>query len=198
MAQRWMMIGAATLVASALAVQAQQPPPAEGGRMLIVGENPGIDHKVQPNMGMGSPSVSNANFWRVTWSPVGPGTACFITVNEPTPAAQKFVITDNPKLAEYIASREVLGRLIPTFNEPAFKVIKGKITQKLDGNEGRTETCKGGKYTVQLQWSGGISEPQYTDFGFARQFGVIMTLAVAQAKHYEITINGNAHDCGFG
>ena len=139
---------------------------------------------------MGSPTVTTANFWRVSWSPVGPGTACFIIVNEPKEAAQKFVITDNPKLAEYISSKEVLARLIPAWNDPPFMVIEGTVTQKTDGTTSRTETCRGGSYTVELKWTGGLSEPRWIDFPFARKFGVIMTLSAVNSKQQEIVING--------
>lgn len=184
------------------ALPAQQPPTGRGGmqggagvgtdnsKILIVAENPAIDHKTAPNMGMGSASVTSANFWRVYWSPVGPGTACFITVNEPTPNAQKFVITDNPKLVEYISSKEIIARLLPNWNEPAWKVIPGTVTQATKGNESRTETCKGGDYTVELKWFGGITEPRWIDFGFARQFGITMTISMAGARQHEILING--------
>ena len=159
-------------------------------RILIVAENPSIDHRVQPNMGMGAPSVTSANFWRVTWSPVGPGTACFITVNEPTPNAQKFVITDNPELAAYISSAEVLERLIPDWNDPPFQVIEGTITQTNDGVNSRIETCSGGGNTVELKWTDGLSSPRWIDFPFARQFGVIMTLSAVNSGRQEIVING--------
>jgi len=110
---RWQALGALGVALLATTAAAQQPP--DTTRTLIVGENPSIDHKAKPG-GFEVPSVTTANLWRVSWSPFGPGVACFIIVNEPTPAAQKFVITDNPKLAEYIASKEVLERLIPTWN----------------------------------------------------------------------------------
>lgn len=184
------------LAATAL-VGAQQQ---DTSRTLIVGENPSIDHKAKPG-GFEVPSVTTANLWRVTWSPVGPGVACFIIVNEPTPAAQKFVITDNPRLAEYIASKEVLARLIPTWNDPPFKTIVGTVTQHADGINSRTETCKGGEYTVDLKWTGGLSEPRWIDFPFARQHGVIMTLSGVNSKQQEIVINGKRapgqHASGF-
>ena len=159
-------------------------------RTLIVAENPSIEHRAQPGGAMGSPTVTTANFWRVSWSPAGPGAACFIIVNDPQPAAQKFVITDNPKLADYISSKEVLARLIPAWNDPPFTVIDGTITQKTDGTAGRTETCRGGNYTVELKWTGGLSEPRWIDFPFARKFGVIMTLSAVNSKQQEIVING--------
>ncbi len=191
-------------VAPAAAAQGQAPPgqapgqaPGQGAgmgadttRTLIVGENPSIDHRAQPGGGMGAPTVTTANFWRVSWSPVGPGAACFVIVNDPRPAAQKFVITDNPKLAEYIASKEVLGRLIPTWNDPPFTVVTGTVTQKTDGTNGRTETCQGDGRTVELKWTGGLSEPRFIDFPFARRFGVIMTLSAVRSKEQEIVIDG--------
>lgn len=196
---RWRLSGAAGVLALAATtlVGAQQQ---DTSRTLIVGENPSIDHKAKPG-GFEVPSVTTANLWRVSWSPVGPGVACFIIVNEPTPAAQKFVITDNPKLAEYIASKEVLERLIPTWNDPPFKTIVGTVTQHTDGTDSRTETCKGGNYTVELKWTGGLSAPRWIDFDFARQRGVIMTLSGVNSKQQEIVINGKRapgqHASGF-
>ncbi len=217
----WKAAGALTLVASIVAAAYAQQAPAGsqqpavgqlpaggvrqgGGRMggagsgtdntrvLIVGENPSIQHRASAQESSFSPNppVTDANFWRVSWSPVGPGAACFITVNDPTPAAQKFVITDNPKLAEYIASKEVLERLIPQFNTPPYKVIEGTVTQATSGMESRTETCKGGGYTVELKWTGGIKEASFIDFPFARSRGVIMTLNIVNTGQQEIVING--------
>lgn len=178
----------AAMAASAL-VMAQ--PQQSNTRTLIVGENPSIKHNSVQNAGMGTPAVTDANFWRVTWSPVGPGAACFITVNDPQPNAQKFVITDNPELAKYIASGEVLGRLLPNFNVPEYKIIEGTVTQETNGTESRFETCKGGDYTVELKWSGGLQEPWFMEaFEFALQRGVIMSLAGVNSGKQEITING--------
>lgn len=181
----WHAFAAALLVASA--ATAQQAP--DNTRTLIVGENPSIDHKARPG-GFDVPSVTTANFWRVSWSPAGPGVACFVIVNDPTPAAQKFVITDNPALADYIASGEVLGRLLPDWNKPAFQTIVGTVTQHTDGTNSRTETCEGGGHKVELKWTGGLSEPNWIDFPFARQFGVIMTLAGVNSQKQEIILDG--------
>jgi len=196
---RWGVFGFLGVVLTATTPAGAQQPP-DNTRTLIVGENPSIDHKAKPG-GFEVPSVTTANLWRVTWSPVGPGVACFVIVNEPTPAAQKFVITDNPKLAEYIASKEILERLIPTWNAPPFETIVGTVTQHNDGVNGRTETCQGGGHTVELKWTGGLSEPRWIDFAFARQFGVIMTLSGVNSKQQEIVIDGKRapgqHASGF-
>jgi hypothetical protein len=200
--------GAMALVASVIAIAHAQQAPAGGGappagqkppatgsqaggggqpqqdntRVLIVGENPSITHRAQP--GRENPAIAEANFWRVTWSPVGPGTACFIKVNEPTPNATKMVITDNPKLAEYIA-KDVLGRLMKDFNDPPYVVMQGTVTQTNEGATARTDTCKSGNTTVELKWMG-LGEPRWSAPGF----GVNMTLVIVPTASAEIVING--------
>lgn len=175
---------------------AQQPP--DTTKVLIVGENPSITHRANPGGRQGgtpNPTISNANYWRVSWSPVGTGHACFITVNEPTPNATKIVITDNPALAEYI-SKEVMVRLVKDFATPAYTVVPGVITQTTEGAKTRTDLCRGGNYTVELKYSG-LGEPRWEAPGF----GVNMTLVMLPVSSAEITINGKrapgAHSSGF-
>ena len=60
--------------------QAQQPPagaPNAGPKstVMVVTENPGLRLLDKKD----GTALTDINFWRVTWSPVGVGTVCFIT-----------------------------------------------------------------------------------------------------------------------
>jgi hypothetical protein len=186
-------IGVLALAASvALAQQA----PARGGqapadttRVLIAGENPAIAHRGKPGGGAigdnpQNPMITAAQFWRVSWSPAGPGATCFITVHQPTRNAQKFVVTDNPALAEYIMN-EIMPRLIKDFNDPPYIVERGSIVQTIEGAAAKTETCKSAAHLVELKWMG-LGEPRWMTPGF----GVNMSLVSVPNTSAEILLNG--------
>jgi hypothetical protein len=198
------MLGALALAALCIAVvyaqQApapapqQQPAPAAptapaGGQqqqdntfVLIAGENPAITYRNAP--GRQNPVISEANFWHVSWSPFGSGFACFVIVNDPAPNTQKFVITDNPKMAEFIAEK-VLGRLIKGFNDPPYKIMQGTYSQQIDGAVARTDICKSGDTTVEMKYMG-MGEPRWETPGFS----VNMSLVIVPVGSAEFLING--------
>jgi hypothetical protein len=158
-------------------------------RVLIAGENPAITHRGKPGGGpIGdnpeNPAITAAQFWRVSWSPAGPGANCFITVNQPTRNAQKFVITDNPALAEYIA-KEIMPRLIRDFNDPPYVIERGTVAQTIEGPSAKTETCKSAAHNVELRWRG-LGEPRWAAPGY----GVNMSLVIVPNTSAEILLEG--------
>ena len=164
-----------------------QPP--DTTRVLIAGENPAIAHRGKPGGGAigdnpQNPLISGAQFWRASWSPAGPGAACFITVHQPARNAQKFVVTDNPALAEYIA-KDIMTRLIKDFNDPPYAVERGSVTQTIGGATAKTETCKSAAHNVELKWMG-LGEPRWSTPGF----GVNMSLVSVPNTSAEILLDG--------
>jgi hypothetical protein len=68
-----------------IALTAQAPAPAQPSPMAsaprpnkvyLSGENPVITLRDTPG---GSTTVTQVSFWRIHWSPVGPGHVCFVT-----------------------------------------------------------------------------------------------------------------------
>ena len=130
-------------------IQAQEPaarsaaPKSPAPRVLVAGENPAIRLLDKE----GGKAISNANFWRVEWSPVGAGAVCFLTVNAPGQENLRIAIYDDKKVLDYVTT-ELMSSLMKTFNEPAYTPVKGTITQTNEGSTERKETCKSDRYNV--------------------------------------------------
>ena len=126
----------------AAAICAQQSPrPAV--KILIAGENPGLRFLDKE----GGKAVTEVNFWRAQWSPVGVGAVCFVTVREGDPL--RVAITDNTRLADYIAN-QIMGSFggPNRFNNPPYEVQTGTISQTNVGATERTETCRSSQYNI--------------------------------------------------
>lgn len=207
--QGWSGLGAAvlavTLAASGRAQQPAAPPPAggqQGGaqaaaatpplKVLVAGENPAITLRDK----QGGTALTSVNFWRVHWSPVGSGTVCYVTVNEPAPNSVRIAIHDNPKVLDYV-TKELMTSLNAAFNTPAFTPVPGTITQTNDGATARTETCKAENYNVELKWTGlGDGRwSQLTPGTGANQ--VNMTMIFVPATNAEVVVNGKKAPGGF-
>jgi hypothetical protein len=168
-------------------IQAQEPaarsaapkPPAP--RVLVAGENPAIRLLDKE----GGKAISNANFWRVEWSPVGAGAVCFLTVNAPGQENLRIAIYDDKKVLDYVTT-ELMSSLMKTFNEPAYTPVKGTITQTNEGSTERKETCKSDRYNVELVWKG-LGQGTWADM---KMGPVLMTFTMVPASSGEIRING--------
>lgn len=176
-------------------VQAQQPPaggqaPAGGTqagpqpKVLVAGENPAI-RKLDKE---GGKAVTNANFFRVFWSPVGSGTVCYLTVTDQGADNLRLAIYDNEKVLDYV-TKELMSSLLPTFNVPAYTAYKGSITQSGDGLNERRETCKSDRYTVELIWKG-LGEARWADMKMGPT--TLMSFVMVPASSGEILINGKS------
>jgi hypothetical protein len=179
-------VAAIALLAAGI-VQTQEPaapsaapkPPAP--KVLVAGENPAIRLLDKE----GGKAISNANFWRVEWSPVGAGAVCFITVNAPGEENLRIAIYDDKKVLNYVTT-ELMSSLMKTFNEPAYTPVKGTITQTNEGATERTETCKSDRYNVELVWKG-LGQGTWADM---KMGPVLMTFTMVPASSGEIRING--------
>jgi len=174
----WGSIVAAVCAASA-GVAAQQSPT----KIHITGENPGMRLRDRE----GGRVLAEANYWRVTWSPLGTGHVCYLTTNDGKgPNDLRLVLTDNEKLADYVTN-ETMAKLIQGFADPPYKVVKATFEFRGDSLKERTETCKSDQYNVDVTWRG-LGEGVYGEMrppnGFLMQF-IIMT-----ATDGEIRVNG--------
>jgi hypothetical protein len=164
---------------STVALAGQQSPT----KIHITGENPGMRLRDRE----GGPVLAEANFWRVTWSPMGTGHVCYLTTNDGKgPNDLRLALTDNEKLAEYVTN-ETMAKLIPGFADPPYKVVKATFGFSGDSLKERTETCKSTQYNVEVVWRGlgdGVYGEMRPPNGFLMQF-IIMT-----ATDGEIRVNG--------
>ena len=167
------------LCAAAVSSFAQQPPPQ---KILVAGENPAIRYLDKE----GGKPISSVNFWRVHWSPAGPGAICFVTVTDQPSGNLRIAIYDDEKVLDYV-SKELMGALNSAFTNPPFTPVKGTITQTNAGPKEHKETCKSDRYTVELLWHG-LGDANFVDY---RPGGnVMMTFAMVMASSGEIIING--------
>jgi hypothetical protein len=186
--------GAAALVFSVVALaNAQQPPAGGAGRgpgpkvtVLIAAENPALRLLDKE----GGKAVTDVNFWRAQWSPVGAGAVCFVTVRNSGDADLRVAIADNEKLADYVMN-SLMGSFGGTnsFASPPYTILKGTVTQTNVGATERTETCKSEKYNIVITWKdlgGATWVPEFRP-GNAN---IVQSFVMVQAKGAEVTING--------
>lgn len=176
-------IGAAVLALS-LVPLAQAQGPGPGREIMVVGNNPAMTQRDQAN----GKVMSEVNFWRISWSPVGAGHVCFITIHEGKHKGVRIAIYDNEELLDYVTN-DLMSTLLPTFNQPAYEPHKGTVTQSGDGKSSVTETCKSEKYNVELTW-GGLQQPVWAEWTPSPESIVEMTFAMVQASSTSIVVNG--------
>ena len=141
-------LSALFLLAAAGYVQpAAGGPPRPPVKVLIAGENPGLRLLDK----QGGKALTEVNFWRAQWSPVGAGAVCFITVRDSGPDNLRIAITDNEPLAQYIVNK-LMGGFGNRFNNPPYQVLAGTVNQTNVGTSQRTEKCKTGQYHVAITW----------------------------------------------
>lgn len=177
----------ALLAVPALAF-AQPASNVRAGTVMVTGENPTIrleDEQRERTLAM-------ASFWRVTWSPVGPGHVCYVTTGTAGDAGSlRIALYDNEKLLEYI-STEIMGVFDKAFNTPPFTRIGGAtFIAGGDALRERTETCRSDAYTIELAWRD-LQTPELIDFlpGSRANHPFGITYLRMLATTAAITING--------
>jgi hypothetical protein len=176
------------------AASAQQPPapsaptPSRPGKVFLSGENPYISLRDTPE----GPPLTSVSFWRIHWSPVGPGHVCYVTVGaDKEPGAIRVVLYDNKKLLDYLTN-EVLGTFNKTYIDRPFTPIGGARFVPGDfAPASRRETCQSEKYTIELTWRD-LLEPGLVDIAAGSRptnpFGI--TYLRIPAGNAEVVING--------
>jgi hypothetical protein len=166
----------------------------KAGKVYLTGENPVIRLLDK----QGGNVLTFASYWRIVWSPAGPGHVCYITTGDgKSPADLRVALTDNRKLYDYITENimaPVLDKAIAerpyapvaaTFDDP------GRGTFSTDGSTMTERRISGrsNKYTVVLVWHD-FGEPFQIDTpvgGAANPFGV--TSLFIPAKTASVLIN---------
>lgn len=164
------------------------PAPTRAGKVFLSGENPVIRLLDKP----GGTALTQASYWRIHWSPVGPGHVCYLTVGDQKSAGSvRVALHDNAKLAEYL-TKEVLGTFNKSYLDWPFTPIGGaSFTAGGDNIKERRESCKADKYNVDLVWRD-QGTPELVDIlpgsRPTNPFGI--TYLRIYARTAEVTING--------
>ncbi len=154
------------LLPIALAAQAPAAAVADGvgaaaEQGVSVGRKSG-DHALRDTPG-GSTTVTQVSFWRIHWSPVGPGHVCFVTSGEAkAPGAVRVAIYDNKALLDYLTN-DVIGTYNKAYLERPFTPVGGG-TFPIGGDsiKERRESCLSDSYKVELVWRD-LREPGLVD-----------------------------------
>lgn len=152
------------IAAAAQSPAAPQPSPMASAprpnKVYLSGENPVITLRDTPG---GSTTVTQVSFWRIHWSPVGPGHVCFVTSGDrKSPDAVRVAIHDNKALLDYLTNN-VLGTYNKTILEwPYTPVGGGTFPIGGDSIKERRESCLSDKYKVELVWRD-LREPGLVD-----------------------------------
>lgn len=160
------------------------------GKVFVSGENPGIRLLDKEN----GTVLAAASYWRIIWSPVGPGHACYLTTGDgKSPNDLRIVLVDNPKLHEYLTS-QILGTFDKSYAERPFTVVPATFTTSGDLVKEWKEVCRSNnaKYTIELVWRD-FYEPFQLDTpvgGPRNPFGV--TSFFIPAKAAQVIVNGKS------
>ena len=168
------------------------------GRVYLTGENPVIRLLDKP----GGAVLTFASYWRIVWSPVGPGHVCYLTTGDgKSPADLRVALTDNRQLYDYITEnimapvldKDIAGRpyapVAATFDDPGRGTFVSNAAGDRNTMTERRITARSNKYTVVLVWHD-FGEPFQLDTpvgGAANPFGV--TSLFIPAKTATVLIN---------
>lgn len=166
------------------AQSAPQRPLGPNSRVMVVTENPALRLLDQAN----GTAVTDINFWRVFWSPAGPGAVCFITVRNTPGMNMRVAITDNPKMVGYIVD-SLMGPLGGYLSNPPYAVQVGTIVQKASLTD-RTETCTSKEHTVAITWKD-LGTPNYIPgFRPPGSDDIVQTFVMQIARGAAVTVDG--------
>ena len=160
------------------------------GKAFVSGENPGIRLLDREN----GTVLAAASFWRILWSPVGPGHVCYLTTGDGKSAGDlRVALVDNPKLHEYLVS-QILGTFDKSYGERPFTVVPATFAKSGDLVKEWKETCRSNNntYTIELVWRD-FYEPFQLDTpvgGQRNPFGV--TSFFIPAKVAQVIVNGKS------
>jgi len=154
-------------------------------RILLTGENPYI----RLSESDGGPNTTDASFWRILFSPGGPGHVLFLQ-SELT-ADQPRVYTDNVQMTRWLQG-EIQGRINPTFGNLEIPAREASFESSGDLRSFWTESISTLVEEISLTWYD-LGEP-FLSHSFPgnnpeRPHGVSTVLIPAKAAR--VTINGD-------
>src|SRR5689334_22615737 len=77
------------------------------GKVYVTGENPGIRLLDKE----GGQILTAVSYWRIVWSPAGPGHVCYLTTGDgKSPGDLRIAFTDNRKLYDFL-TQEIMSVL---------------------------------------------------------------------------------------
>ena len=164
---------------------AQAPRPQ---KVYLSGENPYLALRDVPD----GPLTARASFWRIHWSPVGPGHVCFVTVGEQgKPGAVRVALHDNARLLDHLTNA-VLGSFDRAYLDwPFTPIAAATFRQSGDAKTEYRETCQAPGYAIELAWHD-LLEPGLMDIlpgsRATNPFGI--TYLRIPAGRAVMTING--------
>ena len=127
------------------------PSPIDPNRLLLTGENPYIRLSATDD----GPVTSDASFWRILFSPGGPGHVLFLqselTSNQPR------IYTDNIQMTRWLQG-EIQGRINATFGNLEIPATEASFRSSGDLRSFWTEWCSAHGEDIALTWSD-LGEP---------------------------------------
>ena len=158
--------------------------PIDPNRLLLTGENPYIRLSATDD----GPVTSDASFWRILFSPGGPGHVLFLqselTNNEPR------IYTDNIQMTRWLQG-EIQGRINATFGNLEIPATEASFGSSCDLRSFWTESCSAHGEEIALTWHD-LGEPfmshSFPGSNPERPHGVATVLIPANGAR--ITING--------
>jgi hypothetical protein len=124
---------------------------ADANRVILTGENPFIRLSATD----GSPTTTDASFWRIIFSPGGPGHVLYLK-SELT-GGQWRIYADNIAMARWLQST-VQGMLNPATGDAAIAVVEAEFAKEGDCRDFWTERVVSSQDEVVLTWHD-IGEP---------------------------------------
>jgi hypothetical protein len=124
---------------------------ADPNKTILTGENPFIRLSKKD----GDPNSTDASFWRIIFSPAGPGHVLYIK-SEVT-ENRRLIYSDNIAMARWLAST-VQGMLNAETKDPATPVIDAEFSKSGDPRYFWTERVKARGEEIALTWYD-IGEP---------------------------------------
>ena len=159
--------------------------PIDPNRLLLTGENPYIRLSATDD----GPVTSDASFWRILFSPGGPGCVLFLqselTGNEPR------IYTDNIQMTRWLQG-EIQGRINATFGNLEIPATEASFRSSGDLRSFWTESAIAHGEEIALTWHD-LGEPfmshSFPGANPERPHGVATVLIPANGAR--ITLNGN-------
>lgn len=124
---------------------------ADPNKTILTGENPFLRLSKKD----GDPNSTDASFWRILFSPAGPGHVLYIK-SEVT-ENRRLIYSDNIAMARWLAST-VQGMLNAETKDPATPVIDAEFSKSGDPRYFWTERVKARGEDITLTWYD-IGEP---------------------------------------
>ena len=159
--------------------------PIDPNRVLLTGENPYIRLSETD----GGPTTTDASFWRILFSPGGPGHVPFLQ-SELTDD-QPRVYTDNVQMTNWLQG-EIQGKINPTFGDLEIPAREASFQSSGDLRSFWTESVNSRDEEISLTWYD-LGEPflshSFPGSNPERPHGVSTVLIPARGAR--VTVNGS-------